>query len=239
MGEVSGLLTRAERAMVIANAVAASLGVLGFFVPIIDYSFQPILLWVITFSGLATGVLSLVYRSILIQALSDEKRTAVRDLSWFTTLINLIAHNIRTPLANISIRKDIALLKLAQGEAENVREDLEDMEKSLQTTSEILERFLKVSALSKSTHVRNVMDMGGFLNEYPSLKVRNNGVLYLTQSEKISLTLALEVFVDNALKYADSDVVVTISANGIVVRDFGSGIPDLEKGITEPKNLYQ
>jgi len=154
----------------------------------------------------------------------NQDNTVVKSqatLDWFTTLINLVSHNLRSPLA--SIRGNLEILSFKVDKVKGTQE-FERMDSALDVSVSILDRLLKATFITDQSPAMSLEE--SLTKSYPQVRVLGDSHIETTYEQKVSIQLALEVFLDNAIQYTDGDVKVVFDQNSIVVQDEGPGIPD-------------
>ena len=172
-------------------------------------------------SAFGLGVYSLVVSYLRDIRLARVQERSADTIHWFSTLINLMSHNLRTPLANI--KGNIDILSHRDRKIAGYKE-IERIHTSLDVSVGILDRLLKASFVNDQS---SMLDLNASIaHSYPSIKVNGKPAQGLTYEQKVSVHLALEVFIDNALKYTEGKVVVTFQENAISIQDEGPGLPN-------------
>lgn len=158
-------------------------------------------------------------KEALNQDVTIEKGKATLD--WFSTLINLVSHNLRTPMASIQGNLDILALKHAE-----IKDSVEfsRLENAIDVSVGTLNRLLKASFLTETSEEKDIKST--ILKTYPTVQVTGTLQGKLSYSEQVSIQLALEVFIDNALSYGEGSVRVIIKDQTISVQDEGPGIDE-------------
>ena len=142
-------------------------------------------------------------------------------IHWFSTLINLMSHNLRTPLANI--KGNIDILSHRDRKIAGYKE-IERIHTSLDVSVGILDRLLKASFVNDQS---SMLDLNASITQsYPSIRVKGKASQDLTYEQSVCLHLAIEVFVDNALKYSSGKVTIAFNRKVIVIQDLGPGLPN-------------
>jgi K+-sensing histidine kinase KdpD len=145
--------------------------------------------------------------------------TQVKSLDWYGTLINLVSHNLRSPLA--TIMSNAQILELKHPELKDTKE-FERTLTSVEATTTILNRLMKATLLNEGAVNQSIVQT--LERSYPQVEFIGKSCEKLSYEESISILLALEVFIDNALKYSSDKVKVEFNHDGICIRDFGPGI---------------
>lgn len=166
-------------------------------------------------------------------------------LSAQRELNHAVSHELKTPLARLSFRRELALHKLNQLSAESldispVAQHLDGMENSLQELSSLVEEILLYASMESTAPALAPcpIDLNELLNnlfeplrsESPNLQFSHNafgGVQ--VQADPHYLRRALQNLLGNAQRYAFSQIRVTIISQPgqlcLCIEDDGPGIP--------------
>jgi signal transduction histidine kinase len=149
--------------------------------------------------------------------LNENKKT----INWFSILINLMSHNLKSPLAAIS--GNVELIMLKNSSIYDIPE-LKRIQESVKASNEIIHRLLKASLV---TDAISGMGLKSSLKQsYPRLIVKGAMDLDIDYQHSVSIHLALEVFLDNAFRYSPDRVHLIMKGESLIVRDFGPGLTD-------------
>lgn len=144
-----------------------------------------------------------------------------QTIDWFSTLVNLVSHNLRSPLA--SVLGNTQILAAKHPEIKNSVE-LERITSSVFTSNNIIDRLLKASFVTDQSDKIDLKK--SIAKTYPSVEIIGTPIYSYTYEQSVCLHLAIEVFVDNALKYSTGKVAVDFRKDRILVQDLGPGIPE-------------
>ena len=176
------------------------------------------------FSVVAILICSLLaFLGILISHLDHQERDKAskekdQSINWFSTLVNLVAHNLRSPLATI-----LGSAQVIQAKYPSVyqSQEFQRIQDSVETSNQILNRLLKASfvtdRLSDSTLEESL------IQRYPSLKIKGS-LDSLSYEQSVSIHLSLEVFLDNAFRYSLESVELSMQGTRLEIRDYGPGL---------------
>lgn len=159
------------------------------------------------------------------------RRLAEQQRGWSADLLNLIAHNVRTPLGSLSNRIQIVRLKVGKGLAVSAA-DAEAMQRDNDRVLAIVHQLLDKSAKQTKDPKIKVKRLSTILDEanYDRLVILNPKMIEFKLSITFALTLelCLDSLVRNALKYSENEVSIEImehQGNYIVqVKDSGIGM---------------
>lgn len=155
------------------------------------------------------------------EAMEENEKT----IDWFTTLVNLVSHNLRSPLA--TILGNIQLLE-AKGFLVGDSTELKRIKMSVDTLEGSVDRLLKATFVMDRNSELDLRD--ALKKTYPQIKI--SGIpKELTYKQNVSILLSLEVFLDNAFRFSPDKVLLTFNESGIEIRDFGKGMSESEIGL--------
>lgn len=139
-------------------------------------------------------------------------------IHWFSTLVNLVSHNLRSPLANI-----LSNAQLLEAKYPSVKdgEEIHRITSSVNTSNQIIDRLLKGTFVTDRNSRVNLKESLTFT--YPQLHII--GVpKEMAYEESVSIHLSLEVFLDNAFRFSPDKVQLTFFDTRIEIRDYGKGM---------------
>lgn len=156
-----------------------------------------------------------------------------------------VSHELKTPLARLNFRRELALHKLNQLSPDSldispVTEHLEGMEGSLQELNSLVEEILLYASMESTAPALapSPIELNDLLNslfeplrnENPALQLSHNAYPGLQlQADPHYLRRALQNLLGNAQRYAFSQIRVTISSQPgqlcLSIEDDGPGIP--------------
>ena len=152
------------------------------------------------------------------QARDVESQAKDKSINWFSTLVNLVSHNLRSPLA--TILGNAQLLETKYPSIYQSKE-LERIQNSVMTSNLIIDRLLKASFVTDRLSTLTLEE--SLANSYPELVI--SGTLdELSYEHNVSIHLSLEVFLDNAFRYSPERVDITMKGTRIEIRDYGKGL---------------
>lgn len=159
-------------------------------------------------------------------AIANANKTT-EELNWVSVLINLISHNVRTPLTTAVSTAQIIRIKAENSQGASVSVDeLDRLDDSLEQTSEIIQRLLRAANLKDGMLRISPEEMlERFKNAYPGIVISGQDV---TSINNLGLAhqLALEVFLDNAIKHGGEKVELRFEEKEIIVKDNGPGMTE-------------
>ena len=188
---------------------------------IVLYQDAPFLRKIGVFTSFGLGSYALILAFIREKEIIAVQKSQTDTINWFSTLINLVNHNLRTPLANIKGNIDILMYKeqkLAK------YKEISRVNSAVNISINILDRLLKASFVNERTSQLNIQDSINV--SYPSVLVNGKVSKLYTYEQNVSIHLALEVFIDNALKYTDGKVIVSFDKDRIIIQDEGPGLSE-------------
>lgn len=144
-----------------------------------------------------------------------------QTINWFSTLVNLVSHNLRSPLASI-----LGNTQILQAKHPSIKEDkeLKRIITSVDTANGIIDRLLKASFVTDQAE--RIALKKSILKAYPTVVISGEPTGSFTYEQSVCIHLAMEVFLDNALKYTSGKVTVTFNKRTIVIQDLGPGLPN-------------
>ncbi len=151
----------------------------------------------------------------------ENKKTLQKHNStihWFSMLVNLVSHNLRSPLANI-----LSNAQLLEAKYPSVKdgEEIHRITSSVKTSTQIIDRLLKGTFVADRNSPVNLKE--SLISTYPQLHVI--GVpKEMAYEESVSIHLSLEVFLDNAFRFSPDKVQLTFIDTRIEIRDYGKGM---------------
>ena len=165
----------------------------------------------------------LAFLGILISHLDHQERDKAskekdQSINWFSTLVNLVSHNLRSPLATI-----LGSAQVIQAKYPSVyqSQELQRIQDSVETSNQILNRLLKASFVTDRLSDSTLED--SLMQRYPSLKIKGS-LDSLSYEQSVSIHLCLEVFLDNAFRYSPERVEITMKGTRLEIRDYGPGL---------------
>ena len=174
---------------------------------------------IITVVPFVLGVIGIYMSTEQIQKEQQDYAESERTVEWFSTLINLVSHNLKSPLAAISVNAQLLEMKGANG---SDFKELKRIVTAVETSNEIIHRLLKASFVTDSMSNEGINS--SLQKTYPGLQIEGNLDLDLKYEESISIHLALEVFLDNSFKYSPKGVRIMSDNGSIIIRDYGPGL---------------
>lgn len=200
-------------------------------------------------------VVSMTFESIMRRALVDveEQKATIEEQSAALeklveekdTIIAILAHDLRNPLANVEI-----LAKMTREEPDGKEQSklLGMIEKSSASAQLLVNEVLELATLEQGAPVKlksiaviniinevvNSLKAGGD-NKEIDIKVMSNDATITILGDPTYVRLVVENLISNALKYSPSgkEVHVSVEASAqhvqLKVRDYGQGIPESEE----------
>ncbi|OYU77323.1 MAG: hypothetical protein CFE32_06265 [Alphaproteobacteria bacterium PA3] len=177
----------------------------------------------------------------VVVALNDLFTRLTRSYEQERIFTDSAAHELRTPLAALSIQAEV--LMRASTKAER-KELLDELRAGVARASRMLEQLLTIARLNSaliSEERLNVFQLVQvILADIAPIALQRNVSLNLTGDEAASLLSSRELtavlvrnLIDNAIKYAplNSEIIVEVTAYGLSVNDQGPGIPASERAL--------
>ena len=143
-------------------------------------------------------------------------------INWFSTLVNLVSHNLRSPLATILGNAQILEVKYPSPDEQG---EVFQIVNSVRTADKIISRLLKASFVTDNMSRMTIAE--SLMQAYPNLILKGE-LKDLTYQESVSFLLSLEVFLDNSFRFSPDRVEVLFSENQIEILDFGPGLNEDE-----------
>lgn len=191
------------------------------------FRIEALLCWVV---ALGSVLYMLYHKSAIFNAHKQNKEQA-----WYGNLFGLISHNIRTPLATMSNIIEVVKFQKKEG-VDTVTLPLatfERLEQSSQKATHVINELLNTQTLDVLKD-QEVQSMSNFLTEWAVEQHHASVVVfqadYLKQNvfksqERLGFKIALDVLIDNSVKYGASELKIYAAEPGlIVVQDDGSGM---------------
>ena len=186
--------------------------------------------------GFELAVLLIVRRGLMrtIKIISGERKQheeLVEAKGWYVESFGMVSHNIKTPLAVLSSKFELAELKSRA--FDDVRFSKEEMAQLKEKTKEINELLMQFLALQKEgtklagekISLADLVDRIAQSTECPLKREGTPDARHLTEVELFALRQALDVLVDNAKKYAGHAPDLILDDRGVTVQDQGPGLP--------------
>ena len=155
-----------------------------------------------------------------------------------------VAHDLKTPLARLRARLELALLAPGDrsAQAEAIRGAIGEADRMLATFNALLSiAEAEAGVRTDFAETLDLAELAGAVAELYEPVVEEKGFAMrregvpgvLIRGDRHLLSQALANLLDNALKYGDSEIVVAVSRDGghavLEVRDRGPGIPERER----------
>lgn len=150
-----------------------------------------------------------------------------KELNWITILINLISHNVRTPLSVVTNNLELLRLKLDDTQKRPIERELARIDESVENSVEIMNRLLRASSMGQLDNYSGIEGIEQRIQSvYPGITVEKDMLPFsLKQGHTIAILMALEVFIDNAQTHGGDQVKVAFLKDRIAVMDNGKGMP--------------
>lgn len=160
-----------------------------------------------------------------------ETQLAQQEKSWTLNLMSLLSHNIRTPLASLTNRIQIAKLKAQSGKHLSTT-DIESLEKDNDRVMSIVHQLLNKTARNTLRKPGGTQELSHLIHRLSSDRITliNPEKLdfNLSISYAITLELCLDSLLSNALKHSDTPVEIIMNKSdtfySITVKDRGRGM---------------
>lgn len=180
----------------------------------------------------------LVVRFVKIQMYrSSQYKDLQSENLWFSSTFGLVSHNLKTPLANIQGQVDVIRLILERKGAlttEELTAKLDQIELSLTASKSTLEATIQNYKSLITTLNQSERTLGYLMEE---LAVKYEGLEYSFDSQDLRsvplstqgffvFNLNLEVYIDNAIKYAGHMPEIRVLNRRIQIVDKGPGFSD-------------
>jgi signal transduction histidine kinase len=164
-----------------------------------------------------------------------EKKLAVKEKKWTLDVMSLLSHNIRTPLATLTNRIEIMKLKLSNG-SEISPEDITLLSHGNNQVLSIVNQLLNKTAKASTKGVSSIEASSVLKSiKHERLEILNPNKLdfKISVAESITLELALDSLVSNALRHSDGVVSVRVfmeKQNYVIeVCDRGEGMTPVQQ----------
>lgn len=182
-----------------------------------------------------------VFASLLILGLVRLERNVRRERqrsAWERNLFLGVTHELKTPLASVQLGLD-SLRRLALGESDR-KEVIGNMQRGIEDLGCLVDDMLVAARLQRQENLKKVgfewteigEDVLGRLDSIHRQRVHlilEEGEFRLVEGDEALWRLSASNLIENALKYSEGDVVLTLSTKESVatleVRDEGQGIP--------------
>lgn len=169
------------------------------------------------------GLIILLEVISFIAALQEENVHNKESLSWLNLIMNLISHNLRTPLTNASMSQQ--MLKMS-AEKDSVQErQIDTIGSSIEVMDDTINRLIRAGSITDMvSHRSNKELIDEFQRAYPEITIKVLKDYDVSGQLNIALQLAIEVFVDNAIKHGGEEVELCFCAQQIKISDNGNGL---------------
>jgi K+-sensing histidine kinase KdpD len=153
--------------------------------------------------------------------------------TWYLSLLMHLSHNLRTPLAGVLTNMEILSTKLK--EEPNARRIIQRIVESglklKNMVTSVVEASNKNLITSEGKTIYQVTDsVVSKRNENIHFSSLNNEAVLIKGPEIVSLALALDVIIGNALRYGAPPIKIRVENNILYISDQGKG---LEAGLIE------
>ena len=184
-----------------------------------DYLFpSPIFAVFAVFSAIFLLLLAFLKNENEQKEIIDNIQKQESTINWFSTLVNLVSHNLRSPLANILGNAQILEVKYPSTDEQG---EVFQIVNSVRMADQIINRLLKASFVTDNMSKMTISE--SLLQAYPNLILKGE-FKDLTYQESVSFLLSLEVFLDNSFRFSPDRVEVLLGENQIEILDFGPGL---------------
>lgn len=146
-------------------------------------------------------------------------------LNWLNILINLISHNIRTPLSTVKTNIELVKLQTDQGLSPSPKQ-LQRMDDAVDVVRDTMNRLLRAASIRQHDGGITAEALKSALEKaYPDAHFSvADSVRTWNQGELVALQLAMEVFIDNAFLHGKPPVEVSVNSHELIIRDHGGGL---------------
>lgn len=170
--------------------------------------------------GITLAIVGVVASNLRDSRILEEKKQQEGTIDWFSTLVNLMSHNLRTPLATILSNAELLQARhpsvYKSSEIDRITDSVESLDR---ITSRLLKATFVTDKLSESTLEESLR------KTYPKLEITGS-IISDSYNEAVSLHLALEVFLDNAFRFSPDKVKLELGSSQITLRDYGPGLSE-------------
>ncbi len=168
-----------------------------------------------------------------------------------TAILHIVNHELRTPM--LQVKTAISLLAEDMGEGNTLVElatgatiRLETLIRDIALLNTLMNESFQINAFEPvvmsdviDSAIRNLRRRWAHKDKVDRIKVDMSNEIPSAWGDKPRLVIAIELMIDNALKFSEKDVSVSISRQGssihITIKDRGIGIPkQYLKRIYEP-----
>ena len=163
-----------------------------------------------------------------LKKMKEDEESVRKSYDWLYILINLISHNLRTPLASISFSEQILSLLPEKSPKEKRQEQYDKIKDSIDLIDDTLNRLLRAGNIADLSELNSAEDLRLQLQKsYPEVQIDVSEDFIVSERLSVALNLAIEVFVDNAIKHGGDQITLSLDRSHIRVFDNGPGLkPD-------------
>ncbi len=175
----------------------------------------------------------------LAKSLSDMSQQISQFLQLHTDLSRILSHEIRTPLSRIQLAVSL-MDEVDKEEREQIVNSLDEIEARLQQYLSFarIENQFAVYQMAAVDMPKLVDKVARKYQTYYTIQIRCDVQCHQVMAEAVSLEIALQNLIGNAVKYAHSlvEVIVTEHDNNycICVQDDGDGLPVNAEDLLQP-----
>lgn len=219
--------------LIVLEYVLSALGMVSGMYDVTDLPFHAQIIRNLLFTS---SLVVLFYHMLVSKRQVLVKQLENQDRDWLSDLLNLIAHNIRTPMGSIFNRIQIIKLKAAN-DRPIAKDEIEKMEADNDRIMAIVNQLLHHSTKYANSNVNKTKTLASILDELHQeerLKIENPSNIGFTMgmSYARTLELCLDSLIQNAKKYSVDDIEMRISETRheyqISIKDQGVGMTETQ-----------
>ena len=110
--------------------------------------------------ALRSRQLNVVYHELgRSERLADELKSAREEGRRKSYFLNALSHDLKTPLNGLTLQAELATLNLDTGDAQGLRESLDQIKSCTKTTSELLNSFLELGRIDWSVESQRLEEI--------------------------------------------------------------------------------
>ncbi|MEY2971114.1 MAG: two-component system sensor histidine kinase, partial [Bacteroidota bacterium] len=173
--------------------------------------------------------LTLFFQATSKMAASEQKSFNLNEeLGWLRNYFSLINHQIRSPLAATGMRFQM-ISKRNNAESPELivkRNEFEDIQNAHNQVMDVADKFLSSWKYLDQNEVTSLSELANMKCEDFGLpRVKFESTRRLSKTESLSLNIAIDNFLDNALKYGGEEIRLSMpEENKLVIHDNGKGM---------------
>lgn len=160
-----------------------------------------------------------------IYALQKESINNKESLGWLSLIMNLISHNLRTPMTNASMSQQ--MLEMSVETDSPHQKHIEAIGRAIGIMDDTTNRLIRAGGISDFVNGRtNDEVIEQFTKAYPGIIIQVRENHSIAGKLNIAIQLAIEVFVDNAKKHGGERVELCFCSKRVKIMDNGKGLTD-------------